>query len=184
VQLILRAQAGDRDAFAGLFAQYKNLVYKTAYLLLDNHDEAEDALQEIFVRVHRSLAGFDPRKGAFSTWLYRITFNHCLNERRRRRAPLTTLDEIHPALVREFPGERLAEKEALEQAIQALSDRQKAVVILRYYWELSYAEISDILEIPLGTVKSRLDLALKTLRKTFDAQESLSGLAPEAEVYP
>ncbi|MBN2005383.1 MAG: sigma-70 family RNA polymerase sigma factor [Anaerolineae bacterium] len=188
MQLILRAQAGDRDAFAGLFAQYKNLVYKTAYLLLDNHDEAEDALQEIFVRVYRSLAGFDPHKGAFSTWLYRITFNYCLNERRRRRIPPVSLDEISPGLAgtspHEFPGERLAEKQAMEQAIQTLSDRQRAVVILRYYWELSYAEISEILEIPLGTVKSRLDLALKTLRKAFSEQESLSGLTPEVEVYP
>lgn len=182
--LVHRATVGDQEAFADLFEQYKNLVYKTAYLLLDSHDEAEDALQEIFVRVHRSLSRFDPRKGAFSTWLYRITFNYCLNERRKRRTLSAPLDQVHPALMGEFPGEHLAEKQALEQAIQALSDRQKTVVILRYYGGFSYAEISEILDIPLGTVKSRLDLALKTLRKGLGESESHSGLVPEVEVCP
>lgn len=179
-QLILRARAGDREAFAGLFEQYKNLVYKSAYLMLGNTYDAEDVLQEVFVLVHRSLAGFDPRKGAFSTWLHRITINQCLNQRRRHN-PVTVSLEAGP-LASEFPGAQLAEKEAVWQAMRGLSDKQQAVVILRYYWELSYAEVAQILEIPLGTVKSRLDLALKTLRKALDEQETRSGLLPDVEV--
>jgi RNA polymerase sigma-70 factor, ECF subfamily len=182
VQFIHRAQAGDQEAFASLFEQYKNLVYKTAYLILGNKEEAEDALQEVFVLVHRSLSRFDMRKGAFSTWLYRITFNYCLNQHRKRPAWMLSLEDVLTIFVAEPPDEHLVEKDLVEQAIWRLSDRQKAVVILRYYWELSYAEISEILDIPLGTVKSRLDLALKTLRKALDEQEARSGPVPKVEV--
>jgi RNA polymerase sigma factor (sigma-70 family) len=184
LQFISQARAGNKEAFAALFEQYKNLVYKTAYLMLGDTHDAEDALQEVFVLVHRSLAGFDPRKAAFSTWLYRITINHCLNQRRRRRPISVDLDEI--VATGEFPGAKLAEQETVLQAIGGLSDKQRAVIILRYYSELSYADMAQILEIPLGTVKSRLDLALKTLRRALEdkdkEQESRSGSAPAMEV--
>ena len=179
-QLILRAQAGDGDAFGGLFEQYKNLVYRTAFLMLDDPHEAEDALQEVFVLLHRSLAGFDPRRAALSTWLYRITINHCLNQRRGHRPVSVPLDEVTAA--GEFPGARLAERDAVWQAVRVLSDKQRAIVILRYYRELSYAEIASVLEIPLGTVKSRLDLALKTLQKILEEQELNKGCVSQVEV--
>jgi len=181
---IPRAQANDREAFARLFEQYKNLVFKTAYLMFGNKEEAEDALQEVFIQVHRSLSTYDPRKGAFSTWLHRITVNYCLNQGRKRHAHLLALEEVSAVFAHEFPSDRLAEKEAVEQALSRLSDRQKAVVILRYYWALPYSEISEILDIPLGTVKSRLGLALKTMRKIIREQDYYPGLAPEAKVEP
>jgi RNA polymerase sigma-70 factor (ECF subfamily) len=179
LQLLERAQANDRTAFAALFEQYKNLVYKTAYLVLNDPAEAEDALQEIFLSVHKSLSNFDPRKGAFTTWLHRITLNYCLNHRRKRRH--ASLDTIYPHLSADFPSARLANEDAIWQATRSLSDKLQAVVILRYYWELPYAEIAQILELPLGTVKSRLDLALKTLRKIMEEQESETSV-PHSEV--
>lgn len=182
MQILSRAQSGDREAFALLFEQYKNLVYKTAYLMLGEATEAEDALQEIFLQVYRSLSGFDPRKAAFTTWLYRVTFNHCLNHRRKKRPFTLPLDDISPALNSEFPGEQLAEEETLRQAIEMLSDKQRAVVILRYFWDLPYAEIAQILDIPLGTVKSRIDLAIKTLRKVIEEQESGKGSVSQMEM--
>jgi RNA polymerase sigma-70 factor, ECF subfamily len=178
LQIIIRAQSGDREAFATLFEQYKNLVYKTAYLMLGDPTEAEDALQEIFFRVYRSLSGFDPGKSAFTTWLYRVTFNYCLNHRRKRSPFTLPLDELSPPLRSEFSVTQLAEEEVLQQAIGKLSDKQRAVVILRYFWDLPYAQIAQILEIPLGTVKSRLDLALKTLRKGLKDQESGNSVSP------
>jgi len=182
LQIIIRAQSGDREAFAILFEQYKNLVYKTAYLMLGESTEAEDALQEIFVQVYKSLSGFDPGKAAFTTWLYRVTFNHCLNQRRKKRPFTLPLEDISPALKSEFPGAQLAEEEIIQQAIAKLTDRQRAVVILRYFWELPYAEIAQILDVPLGTVKSRIDLALKTLRKVIEEQESGKGSVSQMEV--
>ena len=180
MDLIKRAQAGDREAFAALFEQYKNLVYKTAYLLLGDAHEAEDALQEVFLSVHKSVVSFDARKGAFTTWLYRVTLNFCLNHRRKRHH--SSLEDISPMPATDFPGARLAEEDSLWQATRSLSDKQQAVVILRYYWELPYAEIASILEVPLGTVKSRLDLALKTLRKILEEQERGKDSISQTEV--
>jgi RNA polymerase sigma-70 factor (ECF subfamily) len=181
-QIIRRAQAGDRQAFAALVEQYKNLVYRSAYLIVGDTHDAEDALQEVFVIVYKSLSGFDPRKGAFTTWLHRITINHCLNHRRKRNLAGVHLDDV--VLKSDFPDLHLADQEAIWQAIHALSERQKAVVVLRYYWELSYAEVAQILEIPLGTVKSRLELAIRTLRQALEKQEFRSGVEPEVEAQP
>ena len=183
MQIITRAQSGDREAFAVLFEQYKNLVYKTAYLMLGETTEAEDALQEIFVQVYKSLSTFDPSRAAFTTWLYRITFNYCLNHRRRKRPLTMPLEDISPALHNEFPGTQLADEEVLQQAIGKLTDRQRAVVVLRYFWDLPYAEVAQILDIPLGTVKSRIDLALKTLRKVLDESETGKGSVSRMEIY-
>ena len=97
MQIILRAQSGDREAFAILFEQYKNLVYKTAYLMLGELTEAEDALQEIFVQVYRSLLDSTHPKAAFTTWLHRVTFNYCLNHRRKKRPFTLPLEDISPA---------------------------------------------------------------------------------------
>jgi RNA polymerase sigma-70 factor, ECF subfamily len=182
LQIITHAQSGDREAFAILFEQYKILVYKTAYLMLGEASEGEDALQEIFLQVYKSLSGFDPGKAKFTTWLYRVTFNYCLNHRRKKRPLTLPLEDIAPALRSEFPGAQLAEEEILQQAIGKLTDKQPAVVILRYFWDLPYAEIAQILELPLGTVKSRIDLALKTLRKVLKEQASGKGSVSRMEV--
>lgn len=171
IDLIRRSLVNDEDAFAELFHQYKNLVYKTAFLMLDDSGEAEDALQEVFLQVHKSLASFRPEKGAFTTWLHQVTVNHCLNRRRKRRflwLPLEQiaqhfLPQVNPSF--ENYGE---DDDCVRQGLRRLSDKLRAVVVLRYYWELSYAEIAQVLALPLGTVKSRLDLALKTLRKDLE----------------
>lgn len=183
MDLINRSRVGDEEAFAALFNKYKNLVYKTAYLMLGNADEAEDALQEVFVQVYKSLSTFQPSKGAFTTWLYRITVNYCLNWRRKRHLPTLSLDEVSSASVRKssLPFEnQMVEEKVIQQALNQLSDKLRAVVILRYYWELSYAEIAQILDIPIGTGKSRLDLALKTLHKKL---EVLTDEAPSPSLF-
>lgn len=177
---IRRSLAGDQAAFGELFEHYKNLVYKTAYLLLDNPYEAEDALQEIFVKVYGSLDRYDPARGAFSTWLYRMTVNHCLNQRRKAR-PRAELVEAYGA--GEAPArsveERLADEEAVRKALQSLSGKLRVVIVLRYYHELSYAEIAQILDIPLGTVQSRLNQALKKTQQALQAEQPRAYAQPE-----
>ncbi|MEA3345578.1 MAG: sigma-70 family RNA polymerase sigma factor [Chloroflexota bacterium] len=107
-----------------------------------------------------------------------MTVNHCLNRRRKRHPFLLPLYKIC-ALASHLPSPerrmRMNEEvETVRQAVSRLTDKQQAVVILRYYWELSYAEIANILDIPLGTVKSRLYLAHKTLRKELEGNEILA----------
>jgi RNA polymerase sigma-70 factor (ECF subfamily) len=168
--LIRRSQAGDPEAFGSLFDAYKNLVYRLAYLMLGSPEEAEDALQEVFLQVYRSLASYQETRAAFTTWLYRVTLNHCLNRRRRWRYRLLPFEAAHSRVqARERSAGDWEDAECVHQALLRLSERLRAVVVLRYYAGLSYAEIAQSLEIPLGTVKSRLDKGLRTLREELGA---------------
>ncbi len=179
----------DQAAFAELFERYKRLVYKTAYLMLGDSAEADEALQEVFVLVYKSLASFDPHKGAFTTWLHRITINYCLGRRRKRRVLTEPLEEARLMQSNETLEVGLlksAERQEVRRAIMALSEKQRAVIILRYYWDLPYNEIAQVLAIPVGTVKSRIDLALKTLTlklsgpETIQRQDTLPAVECEA----
>ncbi len=175
---LLPTTMDDREKTVGeLFEKYKNLVYKTAYLMYGSKEEAEEALQEVFLQVYRSLPGYDPAKGAMTTWLHRITINYCLRHRQKIEVSLDLLDDTN-INIREESTEAVAQaafdRQTLRDAIQNLSGKLKAVIILRYYWELSYNEISEILSIPLGTVKSRIDQALKSLAATFHSSSSAS----------
>jgi RNA polymerase sigma-70 factor (ECF subfamily) len=167
MDVIERSQAGDERAFGELFEQYKNLVYKTAYLMLGEPQEAEDTLQEVFLRVHRSLRSYHPSKGAFTTWLHRITVNYCINQTRKRRLRLLPIAQVHPGHMpsQPSPAQRLDDEDAVAGAIRGLSGKLRAVVVLRYYWDMTYGEMAETLGIPLGTVKSRLNAALNALRE-------------------
>ncbi|NIM93535.1 MAG: sigma-70 family RNA polymerase sigma factor [Anaerolineales bacterium] len=182
MDLIKRSIAGDPNAFEMIFEQYKNLVFKTAYLMLDDYDEAEDALQEIFLKVYGALGTYNPAKGAFSTWLYRITVNHCLNQKRKlfhifksMRVSNDQKLQVHTSI-----EDKLAENQAIDQALSRLSDKLRVVIILRYFLDLSYSEIAQVLDLPLGTVKSRLNMGLKKVRDGLE-EEELKGL-PTREV--
>lgn len=179
--LIQRTIAGDQAAFGMIFEQYKNLVYKTAYLLLDDTHEAEDALQEIFLKVYRALDTYQPSKAAFTTWLHRITVNHCLNRKRKPNPVMGSLEIAEMASANASAMEdRLAESQVLQDALNRLSSKLRPVVVLRYFHDLSYAEIAQILEIPLGTVQSRLNLALKQIQR--ELQVSPTSSIPDQEV--
>jgi RNA polymerase sigma-70 factor (ECF subfamily) len=170
--LIQRSMAGDQSAFGEIFEQYKNLVYKTAYLMLDNPHEAEDALQEIFVKVYRSLGTYQPSKATFSTWLYRITVNHCLNQKRKPSFATETLEDSRLASQPPHTLEdHFADEQAIQQALNRLSAKLRAVIVLRYYHDLAYAEIAQILEIPLGTVQSRLNQGMKQIQHALQAEQ-------------
>ena len=170
MDLIDRCRNGDETAFGALFEQYKNLVYRTAYLMLDDAVEAEEVLQDVFEKLLHSLSTYQPEMSAFTTWLHRVTINHCLN-RRRRRALFEWLQERvrfeQPAGWEPSPVDDTGDKECVHLALRRLSDPLRAVVILRYYHGLSYSEIAYALKITDGTVKSRLNLAHKRLREVL-----------------
>lgn len=172
VILIRRCQAGDEEAFGLLFEQYKNLVYRTTYLTLGAAADADDILQEVFLQVHRSLDSYDPARGAFSTWLYRITVNRCLNWR-RSRPPVDSLDEITAddggAGILGVTGDHDPDDDSVSRALDRLSRKLRVVVILRHYLDLSYAEIAEIMDLPLGTVKSRLSTAMRQMRDDLES---------------
>ncbi len=172
VDLIRACLRGDIHACSALFEEYRGLVYHTAYLMFENSHDAEDALQEVFLQVFRSLDTYDPTQAAFSTWLHRVTVNYCLSRWRvSRRARSVSLSQIDP-LVAHPADDPLAALAATEQASRLLGDLnadQRTIVILRFYWDLSYREIATITGVELGTVQSRLNRALKKMRSAMQA---------------
>ncbi len=167
--LMHRCQAGDEEAFRLLFEQYKNLVYRTALLMVGTAADAEDILQDVFLQVHRSLDTYDATRGSFGTWVHRVTVNRCLNWRRSRRVICDLEDAAAQAGgVACSPAESLPDRDSVRRAIDGLSDKLRVTVVLRHYWGLSYGEIAEVLELPLGTVKSRLNLAVRHMKDDLE----------------
>lgn len=175
----------DDAAFADCFQQYKNMVYKTALLLLNSAEDAEDALQEVFMQVHRSRHTYDPARASLSTWIYRITVNHCTSRRRKSawRAWIWQRLNFASASYAPSPEEQLGDT-AVRVATQQLNDKLRTILILRFYNELSYEEIAEILEIPVGTAKSRVNFALATLRQKLQGYEYGTRLMKSQESIP
>jgi RNA polymerase sigma-70 factor (ECF subfamily) len=164
-QLVERCRAGDTAAFEPLVLRYQRPFYTIAVRMLGGADEASDAVQNAFLKVFQNLALFDARRRFFS-WAYRILINECLNAQRAR--PLEPL--VDEAAVLEDPFDALAadeRKRQVQRAVAALPHDYREVVVLRYFAELSYDEISDAVGVPVKTVKSRLYTARQRLTATL-----------------
>jgi RNA polymerase sigma-70 factor (ECF subfamily) len=174
--LVRLAQDGDADAFGKLVARYRIKMYRLARGIAKTDEDAEDVVQESFVKAYRSLSGFR-RESRFSTWLYRITMNHAVMKLRRREIDSVPLDlpgkdgkcntasRIHDTapdpLARLVEGER---QEVLSNAIAGLPPKYKAVFTLRHIEELSTDETGRVLDISIAAAKSRLHRARAALR--------------------
>ncbi|MDQ0285060.1 RNA polymerase sigma-70 factor (ECF subfamily) [Desulfofundulus luciae] len=188
--LIQRSQEQDLVAFEQLVQMYQQRVYTLSYQLTGNHADAQDLAQEVFIRAFRSLDGFR-FEADFGTWLHRITVNLWLNMKRRRgNVTLISLDEpVHTGdgeVTREVaaaagdPEEELEEKEfrgLVGRALKELPAEQRAVLILREVEGYSYDEIARMLDLSLGTVKSRLNRARDALKKRVSALACEAGMA-------
>lgn len=164
LSLLEQCRQGDEQAFQALFERYQNLVYRLALLTCGDEAAAEDVLQEVFLRLLRSLSTFDPQRSAFTTWLYRITLNQCFQMQRRQRRWWALSEDLPLAARSSSPANETNDRLDLEQALRRLSPKLRSVLVLRYFLDLSYEEIGQVLQIPLGTVKSRLNQALHFLR--------------------
>ncbi|MDY6892213.1 MAG: sigma-70 family RNA polymerase sigma factor [Chloroflexota bacterium] len=168
-------QSGDIDAFEALFQQYQGLVFRTAYLMTGDREEAEDVLQEVWLTVWRARHTFDPTKGKLTTWLHRITVNRCVCRQRKKKPSSLSLEKATengfdlPGIQSELLTEDIVmsrlEYETMLRAINHLNGRHRPVLVLRYFNDLSYDEIAQVLDIPLGTVKSRINQAMNKLRE-------------------
>jgi RNA polymerase sigma-70 factor (ECF subfamily) len=164
--LAQRVQAGDAHAFAELVNRYQRTVLNLAYRMLGDAQEAEDIAQEVFIRAYQSLGRFDPSRRFFS-WLYRIAVNRCLSARAQRR-PGPLVDGMEqalpdPATSPEQQATRAETRAAVRHAIAGLPEHERVVVALRYGADLSYEEIASTMQLPLGTVKTRLFRARQRL---------------------
>jgi RNA polymerase sigma-70 factor (ECF subfamily) len=184
------ARKGDRAAFGGLVRAYQRRAYAVAYSFVRNRDDALELSQEGFVRAFRSMSRFNAEM-PFYPWLYRIIRNACLNHlKKKRRHGETSLDRMMESgydarELRRGPSEsaELGDlKEAIGVAMAQLTPDQREILRLRHFLELSYAEIAECLEIPQGTVMSRLHGARKGLRRVLEttAPEVVPGTAGES----
>lgn len=176
-QWIEAATRGDHEAFGRLVDTYKVPVYSLALRMLRNATEAEDAVQEIFLRAYTKLATYDPTR-KFSTWLFSIATNYCIDLLRRRRATMVELDEVAFGLPSDAPGpERNAlnreQREAVVRAINRLPDTYRLVTVLRYYHDLSYDEIGDVTGLTETTIKTRLHRARRQLETLLAAEGAI-----------
>ncbi|KRG14803.1 RNA polymerase sigma factor SigW [Lederbergia galactosidilytica] len=179
-QRIKEVLKGDREAFGEIVELFKDKVFQLCYRMLGNRHEAEDIAQEAFVRAYVNIHSFDQKK-KFSTWLYRIATNLCI-DRIRKKKPDYFLDAevagtegltMYSQIAAEGKSpdsevETLELQELVQREIMRLPDKYRIVVILRYIDELSLNEISEVLEMPLGTVKTRIHRAREALRKQLN----------------
>ena len=166
-ELVRRCRAGDGAAWEEIVQNYSRRIYNLAYRFTSRADTAEDLTQEVFIRVYRSLEQYDPKQGDLQNWLMRLARNLVIDDyRKRQRAPQDeAADDLedHKYHLRSAGGsaQREIERRELGAQVQAGIDKLSAdlrtCVILRDIEELSYQEIVDLLKIPEGTVKSRIN---------------------------
>lgn len=160
--LVTAAKAGDRRSLDALLRRHYDRVHAVCRRITGSASDADDASQEAMIRIVRSLDRFDER-AAFSTWAYRIATNAALDElrRRKRRPALRIVAEdgstAEPADLRaEAQLDAVSDREAIDEALAGLGDDFRAAVVLRDVADLDYAEIAAALDVPIGTVRSRI----------------------------
>ena len=170
-EAILKCQRGDISGLKRLYETYRERVYRTCFRILASRSLAEESTQEIFVHVFHQIYQFR-QESAFSSWLYRIAVNFALNkageESRRQAWAKDEEGKLQWVKTPELPDEALQQKEAVhlvQKALSRLSLEHRTVIVLREIEGLNYAEISEVLGIPTGTVMSRLARAREELQR-------------------
>lgn len=177
--LMLRLKDGDQSAFRELVERHKLSVLNLCLRFVGNKADAEDLAQEVFIRIFQAAPTYEV-KAAFTTWVYRIAVNLCLNHQRRKKiiqffslnhkySPNSQFDDRQPEIpVSENPDTEFERKELqqlVQDAIQSLPENQRTVIILHRYHELSYQEIAAVLDTSVSAVESRLHRAKENLKK-------------------
>lgn len=182
--LIKSALEGDMQSFEELIYQYEKKVYNVALRVFKNPEDAKDISQDVFIKIYKNLDKFD-NKSSFSTWLYRITTNTCIDELRKRKGKETVsidndIEDDEGKFKREFadneptPEEKVISKEGESEIIKSmntLSDEHRTIIVMRDIQGLSYTEISEIIGVSIGTVKSRISRARLQLKNIILKRE-------------
>jgi RNA polymerase sigma-70 factor (ECF subfamily) len=178
-ELILQVQEGHRHSFDLLVKRYQKRIYFLALRMAKDHDAADDIAQETFVRAYFAMGSFTVGRN-FYTWLYRICMNLSINHLKRRKFAVSASqmsdesDPLERAASDPNPSEALLSKETtarIESAIETLSPKYKAVLVLRVYEDMSYEDIARTLDLSMGTVMSRLFRAREKIRDVLEGDE-------------
>jgi RNA polymerase sigma-70 factor, ECF subfamily len=173
---IQQIRQGNDDAFVLLVERYQNAVYHLCYRMLGTSTEAEDAAQETFIRAYNAIDRYDTGR-KFSTWLLSIATNYCIDQLRKRRLFTLSFDDMpYFDLADNGPGPEgtmlMGERQQqVRQLLNVLSDTDRAAIILRYWYDYSYDEIAEVLNLTNSAVKSRLHRARLALAGAWDDQD-------------
>lgn len=182
---IAEAQRGDRVAFGQLVKNYQQMAYATAYGFVGNREDALELAQDSFVKAYRAMERFDTSM-PFYPWLHRIVRNTCLNHiKKRRRRGETSLERLRESGVQFRSNTGRPDRQAgldeirgaVGEALEGLEDDHREIIILRHIHGLSYAEIADCLDIPKGTVMSRLHAARRKMRDLLTDRIDLAAVS-------
>jgi RNA polymerase sigma-70 factor (ECF subfamily) len=186
-EAVLRAQRGDRTAFAELFRRHRSDVARLVFRMLGPSADAEDVIQEVFLQVHRSLGEFRGQ-AKFTTWLHRVTVNVVLMVRRAAKSrpvfagELVPDQEADPGLLPDEGAVRHARIEAFRRLLDRLPEKKRTVFVLHEIEGLAPAEISEIVDAPVLTVRTRLFYARRELAEMMRDEPVLAQLAEELAV--
>lgn len=172
-QWIERARGGDDEAFGKLVNAYQGPVFNLCYRILGNAKDAEDAAQESFLRAYRNLHRYDPSR-RFTNWMLTIASNYSVDQVRKRRLALLPLERTAQTSLRGFETHSMDESITLSQSegevralLESLSAIDRSAIVLRYWNDLSYEEIAEILQLSVGAVRSRLHRSRKAMAEEW-----------------
>jgi len=178
-ELIQACLDGNRDMFAELLRRYKNLVYSVILRMVNDREEANDLAQDVFIKIYKNLDKYYPEY-KFSTWVIRISTNHVIDYRRKKKQETVPIEEVEFSLSAEESPEsayiRREQKEELKKIVSDLPDMYKIPIVLYHEQGLSYQEISEIINEPLSKVKNRIFRGRRMLKESmlsFNGKESV-----------
>jgi len=183
LELLERCLAGENSAWEGLLRVYMRKIYNLCYRFTGRAEEAEDLTQEVFIKIFQTLRSFDSAQGSFSTWLHRVARNHLVDHYRRTKKDRMTesIDDdsesvaevSSPAAGPVAHLEARERKEQLQRALERLSPDLREAVVLRDLQDLDYLEIAQVLGVPQGTVKSRINRGRLELARVLKRMEGM-----------
>ena len=170
-------EAGDAGAFSTLYERHSRAAYSLAYRMMGERQAAEDLTQDAFIKVWRNAASYRAERGSVRSWVLSVVHNRGIDQLRTHASRRRTQDKIEASAPRSQPSEAFAEtwrnsqREQVREALQALPPEQLKILELAYFSGYTHLEISELLSLPLGTVKGRMRLGLKKMRDYFGSRD-------------
>src|ERR687883_877457 len=176
--LISLVEAGDAEAFATLYDRHSRAAFSLAYRMMGEPQASEDLAQDAFLKVWRSASSYRAERGSVRTWILSIVHNRGIDQIRSQASRRTTQETFEASTPRSQPSEAFAEtlrnsqRDQVREALNTLPLEQLKILELAYFSGYTHVEISDLLRLPLGTVKGRMRLGLKKIRDYFESGDA------------
>lgn len=168
--LISLVESGDADAFASLYDRHSRAAFSLAYRMMGERQASEDLTQDAFIKVWRGAASYRAERGSVRTWILSVVHNRGIDQLRSSASRRRTQEKVEASAPRSQPSEAFAEtwrnsrRDQVREALESLPKEQLKILELAYFSGYTHVEISDLLNLPLGTVKGRMRLGLKKMR--------------------